>query len=171
MCGKETLAQRPGGVWARRIIALVPLLACVSFAATGHAQDISASGGWSETIDASDLISGAGSDLTDAYVSNASATTISVTYTGSWRVDARRTDSFWHPDYTLFGQRTSGGSGSGSIAGGLSYQGISTSDAAFFSGTGDRSEIDVQYKLTGVSVSAQAATYSATVTFTLVSTD
>ncbi len=171
MCGKETLVQRPAGMWARRIAVLISLLACIGFPAAGIGQDISASGGWSETIDGGDLTSGAGSDLTDAYVSSASATTISVTYVGSWRVDTKRTDSFWHADYTLFGQRTSSGSGSGSIAGGLSYQGIATSDATFFSGTGDRSGIDAQYRLTGMSVNAQPATYSTTVTFTIVSTD
>jgi hypothetical protein len=171
MCGKETLARRPGGTRACCVIVFLPLLACISLPAAGHAQDISASGGWSETIDAGDLISGAGSDLTDTYVSGASATTISLAYAGSWRVDAKRTDSVWHADYSLFGQRTSGGSGSGSVAGGLSYQGIETSDGVFFSGTGDRTGIDVQYRLTGMSVNAQPATYSTTVTFTVVSTD
>ncbi len=171
MCGKETIAPRPGAVRAWYLIALVPILACIGFPVSGHGQDVSASGGWSETIDVGDLVSGAGSDLTDAYVSSASATTISVTYAGSWRIDAKRTDSIWHADYTLFGQRTSAGSGSGSIAGGLSYQSISTSDATFFSGTQDRSSVDIQYKLTGMSVNAQPATYSTTVTFTMVSTD
>lgn len=171
MRGKETLAPLPGAIRALLLVALVTLLAHIGLPSAVCAQDISASGGWSETIDVGDLVSGAGSDLTDAYVSGASATTISVTYAGSWRVDARRTDSVWHGDYTLFGQRTSAGSGSGSIAGGLSYQSVSTSDASFFSGTADRSGIDVQYRLTGMSVNAQPTTYSTTVTFTIVSTD
>jgi hypothetical protein len=171
MCGKETVAQGPRGIRAWCILSLLCLLASVSFPPAGHGQDISAAGGWIETIDAGDLVSGAGSDLTDAHVSSTSATAISVIYAGSWRVDVKRTDSFWHSDYTLFSQRTSGGSGSGSIAGGLSYQSISTTDAVFFSGTADRSGIDVQHRLTGMSVNAQPATYSTTVTFTLVSTD
>lgn len=171
MRGKETLTRRPGGKRAWSIAAVVCLFTCLGFPPTCFGQDISASGGWTETIDVGDLVSGAGSNLTDAYVSAASATTVSLTYAGSWRVDVKRTDSVWHADYTLFSQRTSGGSGGGTIAGGLSYQGISTTDAAFFSGTADRSGIDLQYRLTGMSVSAQPATYSTTVTFTIVSTD
>jgi hypothetical protein len=133
-------------------------------------QDITAVGGWSETIDATDLISGAGSDLTDTYESSSGATAVSITHPSPWRVDIKRSDSVWHSNFALYAERTSDGSGSGSISGGQAYQEITTIDAEFFSGDQDRSSIDVRYRLTGMSVEAGPGTYSTTVTYTVVDT-
>ncbi len=136
--------------------------------------DITATGNWSETIDASDLSAGAGTDLTSTYESAASQTLITISNTGgssdTWRVDVRRADTTWHGDFTLSVQRTGSGTGGGPISGGTSYQAVGTSDASFFSGGGDKTDVPVQLKLDGMSVQVPINTYSTTVTFTVVDT-
>lgn len=138
-----------------------------------EAIDISATGGWNETIDASDLVSGAGSDLNNAYRSAGNATKLRITGinpTDNWRVDVRRTDSNWHSDFTLRVKRTSDGAGPGSISGGLSFIKIDTIDTQFFSGTGRRRNIKLKYRLTGMSVSVPPQIYTTTITYTVVDT-
>lgn len=135
---------------------------------------ISATGGWSETIDASDLQAGAGSNLTDTYESAAGATALTISNTtgntDNWRVDVKRTDTNWHGNLHLYVKRTSDGTGEGSISGGLSYIEITTIDSQFFSGAGDRNSINLQYKLTGMSVSVPPNAYGTTITYTVVDT-
>jgi hypothetical protein len=137
-----------------------------------EAIDITATGSWNKTIDTSDLASGAGSDLVGIYESTVNATVLTVLNTtgntDNWRIDVRRSDSTWHGDFILYIQRTSDGTGGGSISGGLSYITIGTTDSQFFSGAGDRSSVNLQYKLTGMSVSIPPNTYSTTVVFTIV---
>jgi hypothetical protein len=137
-----------------------------------EAIDISATGGWIETIDASDLVSGAGSDLIDAYESASDATNIDIGNTANkndnWRVDVRKVDGIWHGDFSLYARRTSNGNGQGSVSGGLSYIEIVTIESEFFSGAGNLSNIDVQYQLTGLSVTISPIIYSTTVVFTVV---
>jgi hypothetical protein len=137
-----------------------------------EAIDITATGSWNRTIDTSDLASGAGSDLIGIYESTVNATVLTVFNTtgntDNWRIDVRRSDSTWHGDFILYIQRTSDGTGGGSITGGLSYIAIGTTDSQFFSGAGDRSSVNLQYKLTGMSISIPPNTYSTTVVFTIV---
>jgi hypothetical protein len=151
-------------------LALV-LTVTLSIIGAASGQDITAAGGWSETIDAGNLQSGAGSDLVDTYNSGAGATVVSVTYATSWRVDVRRTDGTWHTDFSLYTQRTSDGTGAGTISGGTAYIEITGVDTEFFSGTQDRSDVGTGYELTGMSVNAAPASYNTTVTLTIVSTD
>ena len=141
-----------------------------------EAIDISATGGWGETIDASDLVSGAGSNLVDTYESTSDATTITISNcknnNDNWSVRVHRLDdSSWHNDLIVYVKRTSDGQGGGSISGGLDYVFVLTiGQALFFSGKGDRSNIAVQYKVTGMSVDVSPATYNTTVVFTVVDT-
>jgi hypothetical protein len=153
----------------RAFFFLVPFLLSLTRA---EAIDLSATGGWSETVDETDLVSGAGSDLVDTYESATDATTMTISNctgdTDNWRLDVRRIDEGgWHGDFTLFVKRTSDGEGNGSISGGLSYIEITTTDAQLFSGAGDRSNISIQYKLTGMSITVLPDTYSKTVVFTV----
>ena len=137
-----------------------------------EAIDITATGSWNRTIDESDLAAGAGSDLIGIYESSVNATVLTVLNTtgntDNWRIDVRRSDGTWHGDFILYIQRTSDGTGGGSISGGLSYIAIGTTDSQFFSGAGDRSSVNLQYKLTGMSISIPPNTYSTTVVFTIV---
>ena len=111
-------------------------------------RDILASGGWSTTISATDLTAGAGSNIGDKE-SNSNATLLDVSATGySYKVDINRDNASWNANLSLYLKRTSGGtSGSGFVAGGTTYTLVGTSSSTFFTGTGSRSGIAVQYKL------------------------
>jgi hypothetical protein len=150
------------------------LILLLLFVTTAESIDIAATGGWSETVDQLDLVSGAGSQLVDTYESATDATSIDITNTldkrDAWRVDVRRVDGGgWHGDYTLYAKRTSNGNGQGDIiSGGLSYVEIMTTDREFYSGEGALWNVDVQYQLTGMSINVLPANYSTTVIFTVI---
>jgi hypothetical protein len=154
----------------RAVFILIPILL---FLTQAEGIDLSASGGWTETVDKNDLISGAGSGLVDTYESTTDATSAVISNcsgdTDNWRVDVRRIDDgSWYGDFTLYVKRTSEGEGNGSISGGLSYIEIKTTDTQFFFGAGNRSNINLQYELTGMSINALPDNYSTTVIFTVV---
>ncbi len=153
---------------SRKMLAWIAAGTCLLIPFPALPGDIVATGGWTRTIDSADLTSGAGSDLTPSYESGADATDLGVTAVGNYRVDVRRADATWHGDFTLSVRRTQDGSGSGSISGGTTYQTVTTSDAEFFTGNGDRTGIKVQYQVDGLSVDVAPDTYSSTVTFTIV---
>jgi len=158
-----------------RLAALFILLPVLILGANAaEAIDIVATGACSETIGASDLVGGAGTDLQGAYESSSDEVAISIINTSgnddNWRVDVKRTDSTWHGDFKLWVKRTGDGSGGGTIAGGGAYQEVGTAYSGFFSGTGDRNDIRVQLKLSGVSVQVPPHAYSASITYTVVDT-
>jgi hypothetical protein len=148
-----------------RGLALLRTLAAVTLGAA----DISSSGNWTEMIDASDLVAGAGSDVASQYESGSGTATLTISNTAgaSWRILARRSDGTWHNNFVLSVRRTSDGSGSGAVIGGSSYIQLSTLDTEIFSGSGDRSSIAVQYKLTGMSKNVSPNLYSSGITFVL----
>ncbi len=142
--------------------------AFISIAHSLLAATIAAVGGWTETIDASDLVSGAGSNLQTDYYSSTSATTIDVAASGNYQVNVRRSDTNWSGDFTLYLKRASDGTGSGTISGGTSYLVVSPTDTELFTGSLDRTGVDVQYHLSGTSIDITPGTYSTTLTFTIV---
>ena len=153
---------------------LIALAGIVLLSSEGAAIDIAADGTWSPTTTASDLTAGAGSELVSTYESTAGLLTIGISNTtGSgdgWRVDVRRSDINWPAGVTLSVQRTDDGAGSGTISGGAGYQAVTTSDAEFFSGSGDRTDVDIQLKISSVSLSVPPDTYSTSVVYTVVDT-
>jgi hypothetical protein len=154
----------------RAFFVLVFLLLLVT---TAESIDITATGGWSRTVNQSDLVSGPGSQLVDTYESGLDHTSIDIVNTvdkrDDWRVDVRRIDGGgWHGDFTLYAKRTSNGVGPGSASGGLSYMEITTTDTELFSGAGNLNHIDVQYQLTGMSITVLPASYNTTIIFTVV---
>lgn len=157
----------------RAITALALLLACAT-PRVGRALDVSVSGAWSEAIDAADLQAGAGSNLIDTHASSAGIVTVAIAATvdaaDTWRVEVRRTDTTWDAGVALWVHRTSDGTGPGSISGGGSYVEVGTTDAALFTGAGDRSSISLQFRITGMSVGVSPDAYLSTVTFTVVDT-
>lgn len=157
---------------ASRFILIVLACGLISSVKTCEAIDIAVTGSWALTIDASNLTGGAGTDLTDTHESASHQVTVTIsTTTGNddnWRVDVKRTDTTWHGDFTLSVKRTGDGTGGGTITGGAAYQAVATTDNAFFSGAGDRSDIPVQLRLSGVSVQVPPDTYSTTATYTVV---
>jgi hypothetical protein len=153
-----------------RVLFVIFLSTFLFFRSDTCALDITATGGWSETIDFNDLISGAGSDLTGTYESATNATVLDITNAigggDKWRVDMQRSDSTWHANFTLFIKRQA----MGGLTGGTTYTEIRTITDTFFTGKANKSGINCQYQLTGMSVSIPPNTYSTTVTFTIVDT-
>ena len=153
---------------------LIPFIIFGSIAAGEKTQaqiNITVTGSWSETIDASDLQDGAGSDLIDTYESIADAVSISISGTtgasDNWRVDVKKLDTNWDSSFHLYVKRTSNGTG-GSVSGGTAYQELTDVDESFFSGSDDVSGIDIQLKLSGVSVQIPPDSYMTTVYYTVV---
>jgi hypothetical protein len=167
--GWSRCSATPGVILIGGVIVIVSLFTILCRV---QAIDISASGGWTETIDEADLVSGAGSDLIDTYQSITNATTANISNcaddSDNWEIDVRRVDGTWDGDFTLYVKRTSDGEGSGSISGGISYIEITTTDTQFFTGAGNRNNVDLQYELTGMSISASPENYSTIVVFTVV---
>jgi len=136
------------------------------------AVDVYAVGGWTFTIDSSCLVGGAGSNLIDSFESKLDATVINITGTGgsgdAWQVQVRKSSVSQLHGATLYVKRTGDGSGSGTVHGGSSYVAVETSDTDFFEGSGDRTDITVQYKVSGISINVPPGTYSTVITFTVV---
>ncbi len=146
----------------RQAIALMTLSSMV------NAADLTSSGDWVESLNASNLVSGAGTDLPASLESISGTTILSVSnVTGAWRVTARRSASTWDSHFTLYVRRTSAGSGTGSISGGDSYVEVTGGDSEIFTGVDARSTISVQYKLTGLANNIPPATYLSSLTFTV----
>jgi len=147
------------------IILLILVLACEP-----RAADITSIGNWTENIDSIDLIAGAGSDLINLYESSTNVTVLTITNVigSAWQLNARRSDTLWDADFSIFIKRTSDGTGPGTISGGTAYIELSTFDTQIFTGTDNRSDISVQYKLTGMSKTISPNTYITTVIVTVV---
>lgn len=160
-------------------IVICPVLAIVFLVAiTGESLraqiSVAVTGDYSETIDAIDLQSGAGSDLIDSYESSTTAVSSDISGTAgvgdNWRVDIKKSDTTWDSNLYLDVKRTTDGTGSGSISGGIAYQEITDIDLEFFGGDADRADVKIQLRLRGVSVQILPDTYSTTVYYTVVDT-
>lgn len=139
---------------------------------SARAVDVYAVGSCNFIIDSSCLVGGAGSDLIDSFESKLNATVINITGTGgsgdAWRVQLRKSSVSQLRGVAFYVKRTGDGSGSGTVSGGSSYVAVETSDTDFFEGSGDRTDITVQYKVSGISISVPPGNYSATIIFTVV---
>ena len=156
----------------RSRIGLVLLLAAALIPAEGvwAAVSIRVSGSWFETVDETDLVGGAGSELKSTFESAADQVSITLLGAGQggWRVDVRKVDTDWHSDLGLYVRRTSDGSGSGQIAGGTSYQQVTDTYQEFFRGSRNRKDVGVQLMLDGVSADLPGGNYLTTVYYTVV---
>jgi opacity protein-like surface antigen len=147
---------------------LLPLLTILLLAAFAPAADLTSIGDWTESINASALVSGAGSDLQPQFESVAGVTTLTISNApAAWTLRVRLAGSGGHSDVTVHVKRASGGSGSGTISGGTAYQALTGSDAELFSGTSDRGSISLQFKLTGLTRKVSPATYLSSIIFTV----
>lgn len=145
------------------------LAALLLFVETPQAADLLSSGNWTLTIGPGDLVAGAGSNLQSQFDSVSGVTTLTISnLSGPWQLKARRSDNTWNGAILLRVKRTSDGSGAGTISGGTSYAEITAVDTDFFSGSGDRSNVAVQFRLTGMSVQVSPNIYSTSIIFTLV---
>ena len=148
------------------------LLICCLCGKTALAISLTATGNWSEMIDANDLVLGPGSDLIATYESSGNAVSLSVSGTSgdgdTWRLDIRKVDTNWHGDLTLSVRRTSDGTPHGHISGGTDYQNVDGLYRTFFSGDADISLIPVQFRVEGVSIDIPPGNYPTTVYFMVV---
>jgi hypothetical protein len=128
---------------------------------------ISVTGGsWSETIGSPPPP--AGSNLPNTRESTTNAISINITSTnGNWGLTVNKTNIKWHDNLHLWVKRTSDGSGLGSISGGSSYVEATDIGNAFFNGNGDRSNVNIQLQLTGISIQVPPDTYTATIYYTV----
>lgn len=159
---------------ARPILLSSLLLLATCLLGEARAMDLTASGTWATTIDATNLLAGAGSELESSDQSATSQIVLEISATGgstdTWRLDVRRADSSWPSALALWVRRTGGGSGAGSIDGGLSWVEVGSTDTSFFSGEGNRDSIPVQLRITGLSLGLSPDSYLSTVHYSLVDT-
>ena len=137
------------------------------------APSITGTGSWVLTIGSLDLIAGAGSELVASYESAVDAVLLSPNPTPgkpAYRVDVRRIDTTWHGSFVLWIKRSGDGTGSGSISDGTTYFTVTTTDQTFFAGADDRTNVPVQFKLTGVSIQTPPGDYETTISYTIVET-
>jgi len=157
----------------RRVAGSAVRLLLAAFVAWNIAQaaTITITGSWTRVIGAGDLTGGPGTNLTATYTSATNQALMAVTTTGvNWRVDVLRIDSIWHANFVLSIRRTGTGSGTGSVTGGGGFQAITTTSQTFVTGSGNRTGIQLQERIGGVSVSIPAATYTTTIQYTVVDT-
>lgn len=149
---------------------ILPLLCILLLSGGLWAIRIRVSGSWAEYIDEADLQGPPGSDLISSYESASDQIEIDIRQTRSnWSVDVRKVDTNWHSGLHLYVKRTSDGSGApgGSISSGTSYQEVTDTYQAFFSGYRQRSYINIQLRVDGVSIQIPPGTYDTTVYYTV----
>jgi hypothetical protein len=135
------------------------------------AANITITGTWTLSIGVADLTGRPGTNLTANYNSATNQVLMDVTTTGvNWRVDVLRIDTHWTTLVVLSIRRTGTGSGTGTVTGGGSYMAITPTSQTFVTGSGNRAGIQLQERITGVSVSIPVDTYTTTVQFTVVDT-
>ena len=162
-------------VTARKIILITILLLMMIPLFTAPKLSVKVTGKWDLRFDDGDLSGGAGTDFPSVWETAATAIDIDITKTdpgaAGWRLDIRRVDSTWPSSVvSLYARRTNTGSGSGTISGGLTYQEVTTTDAIFFTGTLDRSGINVQLRLENVSVRMGMDDFLSTIYYTVTDT-
>ena len=135
------------------------------------ALDFSVTGGWDLTIDATDMTGGAGSDIASDYVSAANAVLMDITGTivvaEPWYITVNKSDVEWDGSLHLSMQRSSDGTGTGTISGGTAWLELTATAQSFFQGTEDRASIQIQLMLSGVSVTLGSKVYTTQVVLTL----
>jgi hypothetical protein len=150
---------------------LLALVACATgfHLPAAFGADILVVGNWTRIVDQNDLASGAGSDIRTPIESAVGQVQISISNTGggSWSLLVAKSDTNWPAGVSAAVKRTSDGSGSGTISGGTAYLVVTATNQIFISGTGDRSDIQLQLKTEGLSVRNSPSSYSTTLTYTL----
>jgi len=129
-------------------------------------------GTWNLTINSSNLgpPAEAGQQLISTYTSTAITTTLGVTGAGSsdpWNIYIRRSGGNWNSQFTLEIDRTSDGSGNGTVSPDPGYIQVKETDSLFVLGTGNRKDMNCLYRLSNVTLIVPPGNYSTTIIFTL----
>lgn len=158
-------------------VSLFMLLFIIFSGGVMHAQSMSVTGNWNPNLAASQIAE-AGNDYNPAISSATNQTSLSHSLGGGifnqilngWQVNVQRVDNNWNPNLQLQLRRTGDGGGTflSNIAGGTTYQQVSTASTIFYNGNGNFSNIPIQYRLQGISVTLPVGTYSTTIIYTLI---
>jgi len=142
---------------------------CFWLAGNAWAAEITVSANWSTTVNRDNLIAGAGTHLQNPIESAPAVATLNISNTlgASWSVRVAKNDGSWPANVGIAVKRNSNGSGSGTISSGTAYVAVDSISNAFFSGTGDRSGIEIQLKVDGLSINTPPAPYSLVITYTV----
>lgn len=133
-------------------------------------------GQWSLRIGIFNSQSGAGSDLVGSYESALGRHYLSVQgaldNSDNWRIDVSRSDANWPSAVDLFVRRIdSTGTGTGVVEnGGTTYQEVETIPTSFCYGRGNIFDVELQYKISGISLQVPPGVYTTSVIFTVVDT-
>lgn len=145
------------------------IVCSLSFTLPLHAADISAVGSWSTSLTSSDLAAGAGSDLRSPIESTAAQTALTITNTAnsSWTVTVSNDTSMWPAGVSLAVRVASSGTGTGSVSSSGAYLILSGTARTLLSGSGDRADVQLQFRLNGVSVRNSFGNYSTSVIYSV----
>lgn len=133
---------------------------------------------WQEDLDATDLSTPeeAGADLNGTLqtASNYNQLDIlNVASTQDWKISVSKSDINWPAAFVPYVQRTANGVPCGSCAGvntitsPSGYLQITNLEQDFIFGSGEVTGIDVQFRVTGISLTVDADNYSTEIIFTL----
>jgi hypothetical protein len=133
---------------------------------------LKANGKWTLKLDWHDIPDGAGSMYDSTHESDQNEVRLTISKTVStdsqWRLDVKRIDYSWNPALRIYIKRTSDGSGDGTIQNGLTYMEITEMDQYFFEGTGDRKQIDIQFKVEGLTIDIPPNDYTTEIYYTVI---
>ncbi len=133
---------------------------------------------WQEDLDATDLSTPeeAGMDLNGTLETTSNFNQfdiLNVATSQDWKITVSKSDINWPGAFIPYVQRTSNGTPCGTCSGvniGGSVTGylqITNLDQDFILGTGEVTDIDVQFKVEGISLTVDADNYSTEIIFTL----
>jgi hypothetical protein len=152
----------------KKLNILFLLLSLLSLTSFVYAIRIRVTGQWSEIIDVNDLAGPPGSDLIPYQESAPNQSLVDITNTNRfWDVSIYKVDSLWPATFRLYVRRTGNGTGPGSISGGLNYLEITDAEQIFFSGSRQRRDIPLQFRLEGLSVQIPPQVYTTTIIYTV----
>lgn len=133
------------------------------------AVTITVTGSWSQTVGASNLASGAGSNLSNPVASPTDQLSIAVgsgsgSGSGNSHVTVQRVDTGWNSNLNIYVQMTSN---NGTVSGGTAYLLVTTSPQTFITEKGNPT-VGVQVKLDGLSLQVPPGTYTTGLLFTVI---
>ncbi len=153
-----------------RLLAIGTLLALAPRAAL--AMGLTVTGSWSTDIDVQDLLGGAGTELVSQKTSATHAVEIdlhgALDPSDPWRVDVRRSDTHWSPDLRVWVRRVDDGTGTGTISGGTAWEEVTAGDVPFFAGSGNRTAVGLQVRITDLSLQVPPDHLATTLVYTVV---
>ena len=86
----------------------------------------------------------------------------------NWSVTVNKSDANWDTGVAVYVKRTTAGTGLGTVSGGTTYLQVLNTPQTFVTGTGKHvSDINLQYKLNGISVELEATTFYTDIVYTL----